>query len=82
MLQYNEFSPLLGKIIDVITVDSRDILSVQEYYGKVFVSHFNAFVINNRGVVSAIAWIRFLTIVKNNFIPSENVHHDAIIYYY
>ena len=63
MLRYDEFSPLFGKIIDVITIDSRVILSVQEYYGKVFVSHFNAFVINSRGVVSAIAWIRFLTIL-------------------
>lgn len=86
MLRYDEFSPLFGKIIDVITIDSRVILSVQEYYGKVFVSHFNAFVIKSRGVVSAICVDSLpdhrTFSVKNTFIPSDNVQYITMPYYY
>ena len=59
MLNYDEISPLFGKINDVLTIESTFVFSVQEYYGVTFVSHFDAFVINSRDVASAVC-VNFL----------------------
>ena len=71
--------------LSILTIESTVVLSVREYYGEVFVSHFNAFVINSRGVISAIcvdslADHRTLS-VKKNLVPSDNTQYVTMYYY-
>ena len=86
MLKYDNMNPLFGKIIDVVTIGSTVILCVQEYYGEVFVSHFNAFVINTRGVISVVCVDSLADhrtfFVKKNIIPSDNTQYVTMPYYY
>ena len=47
--------PVLGKIIDLVTIDNTLIICVLECFGHFFNSHYvyNAFGIRTKGVVSA-----------------------------
>ena len=54
LVKYDTMRPVFGKIIDLVTVEDTLILCVTEYYGSFFSSHYNAFIIKCRGVVSAI----------------------------
>ena len=54
LVKYDIITPVFGKIIDLVTVDNTLIICVLEYYGHFFSSHYNAFAIRTKGVVSAI----------------------------
>ena len=76
-------TPVFGKIINLVTVDNTLIICVIEYDGHFFSSHYNAFAIRTKGVVSAI-YVYFLVDhyplhVRFNFSPVKNLH---ITYYY
>ena len=46
--------PVFGKIIDLVTMEDTLIICIVEYYGDTFSSHYNAFIIKSRGIVSVI----------------------------
>lgn len=54
LVKYDTMHPVFGKIIDLITVEETLIICVIKYFGDTFCSHYNAFVIKSKGVVSAI----------------------------
>ena len=54
LVKYDIMTPVFGKIIDLVTIDNILIICVLEYYGHFFSSHYNAFAIKTKGVVSAI----------------------------
>ena len=54
LLTYDIMHPVFGKIIDLVTVNNILIICVLEYFGEVYCSHINAYVIKSKGVISAI----------------------------
>ena len=54
LVKYDIMTPVFGKIIDLVTIDNILIICVLKYYGHFFSSHYNAFAIKTKGVVSAI----------------------------
>ena len=48
-MKYDVESPVLGKIMDILSFDSTILLYVQDYVGELFCSHFNAFVMKTIG---------------------------------
>ena len=55
LVKYDTMHPVFGKIIDIVTVEDTVTICVIEYYGDILSSHYNAFIIKSRGVVSAIS---------------------------
>ena len=54
LLKYDTMHPVFGKITDLVIINHTLIVCVIEYYGHTFSSHYNAFMIKSRGVVSAV----------------------------
>lgn len=54
LLKYDTMHPVFGKITDLLLINHTLIICVIEYYGHTFYSHYNAFMIKFRGVVSAV----------------------------
>lgn len=55
MLKYDLVRPTFGKLFDIACIEHTAILCVQEYYGHVFNSHYNAFEIATRGTILAVS---------------------------
>ena len=57
MLAYDTVRLKFGKIFDIITFNNNSnlVLCVVEYFGDMFVPHYNAFIIKTKGVISAIS---------------------------
>ena len=53
-LEYDVMSPVFGEIINLITVENVLILCVLQLSSQLYVPHFNAFIVKNRGNQSAI----------------------------
>ena len=54
LFQYDDVRPLFGKIIDIVCIEETVVLCVQEYYGRIFNSHYNCFSITHHGVLRAV----------------------------
>ena len=54
LLEYDTMHSVFGKITDLVIINHTLIVCVIEYYGHTFSSHYNAFMIKSRGVVSAV----------------------------
>lgn len=53
LLKHDIMHPVFGKIIDLVTVSNFLVICFVEYYGDIFYSHYNAYIIKSRGVISA-----------------------------
>ena len=54
LLKYDIITPVFGKIVDLVVIDNTLLLCVSHFYGELFSSHYNAFIIKTKGVISAI----------------------------
>lgn len=86
LLKYDTMHPVFGKIIDLVIFNDNLIICIAEYYGDIFCSHYNAFTIKTKGVVSAFD-VHSLAdhrpfYARQNFCPSDQSLYITLPYYY
>lgn len=86
LLQYDTMNPVFGKIIDIVNVDNHVIICVNEYYGDIFCSHYNAFVLKAKGVISAYDVHSLVDhrpfYARHSFCASDKSLYITLPYYY
>lgn len=86
LVKYDDMNPTFGKIIDLITIEGVLIICVIEYCGDVFISHYNAFRIKSRGIVSAINVYSLSDhrpfYARSSFSSSDNNLYITLPYYF
>ena len=86
LVKYDSMHPAFGKIIDLVAIEDTHIICVVEYYGDTFTSHYNAFIIKSRGIVSAIN-VHSLAdhrsfYARSSFSSSDNYLDITLPYYF
>ena len=54
LIEYDSMDPIFGKITDIATVEDSVVISVIHYFAQSFFPHFNAFIVQSKGHVSAV----------------------------
>ena len=81
-------NPKFGKIFDLITFEnnSRLVLCVVEYYGHVFMSHYNSYLIKSKGTITAVDVFALSDhrplLAYHNFNASDHSNLHIILPYY
>ena len=86
MLEYSTDTPIFGFVVDILCFEETVVLYVQKYFGELFNSHYNAFVVKSHGefiVVNLLSLRDYRPItVKHNFVPSDHQLYAVLPYYY
>ena len=64
LLNFDTDTPVFGKICDLLNIDSTVIMYVQKYFGDVFISHYNSFLIKPTGEFLLLAFLFYKIIVQ------------------
>ena len=86
LVKYDTMHPVFGKIIDLVTIEDTLIICMVEYRGDIFCSHYNAFIIKSKGVVSAFN-VHCLAdhrpfYARTSFSSSDEALYITLPYYY